>query len=210
MIMPKAIFWDNDGVLVDTEELYFKATQRVLADVGIALTEPDYIELFLIQGRGAFHLASERGMSPAEVERLRSDRNLLYGQWLAEAPRTMDDVRRVLEALHGRYVMGVVTSSRKDHFDIIHAQTGLLKYFDFVLTAADFARVKPDPEPYLRAVERSGFKAAECLAIEDSVLLARRECRALSFQPGSPADASSRGPRAWCRRLATCCAASEL
>jgi HAD superfamily hydrolase (TIGR01509 family) len=166
--MPKAIFWDNDGVLVDTEELYFKATQRVLADVGIALTEADYIELFLIQGRGAFHLATDRGMSPAEVERLRSDRNLLYGQWLAEAPRTMDDVRQVLEALHGRYVMGVVTSSRKDHFDVIHAQTGLLKYFDFVLTAADVRRVKPDPEPYLRAVERSGFKASECLAIEDS------------------------------------------
>ena len=132
--MPKAIFWDNDGVLVDTEELYFKATQRVLADVGIALTEADYIELFLIQGRGAFHLATERGMSPADVERLRSDRNVLYGQWLAEAPRTMADVRRVLEALHGRYVMGVVTSSRKDHFDIIHAETGL----------AEVLRLRPD------------------------------------------------------------------
>jgi HAD superfamily hydrolase (TIGR01509 family) len=80
----------------------------------------------------------------------------------------MYDVRRVLEALHGRYVMGVVTSSRKDHFDVIHAQAELLKYFDFVLTAADFRRVKPDPEPYRRAVERAGFDASECVAIEDS------------------------------------------
>ena len=135
--VPKAIFWDNDGVLVDTEELYFKATQRVLADIGIPLTEADYIELFLIQGRGAFHLATERGLSAADVERLRSDRNALYGLWLANESRTMEHVHRVLEALHGRYVMGVVTSSRKDHFDLIHAQTGLLKYFDFVLTAAD-------------------------------------------------------------------------
>ena len=166
--VPKAILWDNDGVLVDTEELYFKATQRILAEVGIPLTESDYIELFLIQGRGAFHLATERGMSVDEVERLRSDRNALYGRWLATETRVMDDVRRVLEALHGRYVMGVVTSSRKDHFDLIHAQTGLLGFFDFVLTAADFRRVKPDPEPYLRAVERSGFPASECLAIEDS------------------------------------------
>ena len=165
---PKAIFWDNDGVLVDTEELYFKATQHVLADAGIALTEADYIELFLIQGRGAFHLAAERGMSAEEVERLRSDRNDLYGKWLATGTRVMDDVRRVLAALRGRYMMGVVTSSRRDHFDLIHAQTGLLEYFDFVLTAADFRRVKPDPEPYLRAVERSGFPASACLAIEDS------------------------------------------
>ena len=166
--VPKAILWDNDGVLVDTEELYFKATQKILADAGIPLTEADYIELFLIQGRGAFHLAAEQGMSVEQVERLRSDRNVLYGQWLAHETRTMDDVHRVLEALHGRYVMGVVTSSRKDHFDLIHAQTGLLKYFDFVLTAADFRRVKPDPEPYLRAVQQSGFEASDCLAIEDS------------------------------------------
>ena len=165
---PRAIFWDNDGVLVDTEELYFKATQRVLADAGIPRTEADYIELFLIQGRGAFHLASERGMSVAEVDRLREERNTLYGQWLTTETRILDDVHDVLQALHGRYVMGVVTSSRKDHFDLIHAQTGLLKYFDFVLTAADFRRVKPDPEPYRRAVERSGFAASECLAIEDS------------------------------------------
>ena len=166
--LPKAILWDNDGILVDTEELYFKATQRILADVGIPLSEADYIELFLIQGRGAFHLAAERGMSAEDVERLRSDRNSLYGQWLATETRVMTDVQRVLEALHGRYLMGVVTSSRRDHFDLIHAQTGLLKYFDFVLTAADFRRVKPDPEPYRRAVERSGFAASECLAIEDS------------------------------------------
>jgi HAD superfamily hydrolase (TIGR01509 family) len=166
--VPKAILWDNDGVLVDTEELYFKATQRILADVGIPLTEADYIELFLIQGRGAFHLAAERGMSADEIECLRSDRNALYGQWLTNETRAMADVHRVLDGLHGRYVMGVVTSSRRDHFDLIHAHTGLLKYFDFVLTAADFRRVKPDPEPYLRAVERSGFAASECLAIEDS------------------------------------------
>jgi HAD superfamily hydrolase (TIGR01509 family) len=166
--MTKAIFWDNDGVLVDTEELYFKATQSVLAEVGIPLSESDYIDLFLIQGRGAFHLAEARGMSRDDVERLRTDRNILYGRWLADAPRLMDDVERVLASLHGRYVMGVVTSSRRDHFDVTHAQTGILKYFDFVLTAADFRRVKPDPEPYLRAVERAGVRPAECLAIEDS------------------------------------------
>jgi HAD superfamily hydrolase (TIGR01509 family) len=80
----------------------------------------------------------------------------------------MAGVTTVLEALHGKYVMGVVTSSRKDHFDVIHQRTNLLKYFDFVLTASDFTRVKPDPEPYLRAVARTGLDPADCVAIEDS------------------------------------------
>ena len=56
----KAILWDNDGVLVDTEQLYFEATQQILQSVGIELTKEQYIELFLVQGKGAWHLAEER------------------------------------------------------------------------------------------------------------------------------------------------------
>lgn len=166
--MIKAIFWDNDGVLVDTEHLYFEATQRILASIGIHLSEEDYLELFLREGRGAWHLAEERGVAADDIVRLRDERNALYGELLAEAPRLIEGVSDVLEALHGKYVMGVVTSSRKDHFDVIHRTTGLLKYFDFVLTASDFTHVKPDPEPYLRAVEASGVAADVCMAVEDS------------------------------------------
>jgi HAD superfamily hydrolase (TIGR01509 family) len=164
----KAIFWDNDGVLVDTEHLYFQATQDVLASVGIPLTREDYVELFLVQGRGAWHVAEQRGIPPGDIERLRSERNLRYSDLLAQAPRLIPGVTQVLDALHGKYVMGIVTSSRKDHFDVIHRATDLLKYFDFVLTASDFTRVKPDPEPYLRAVARSRVDAQACVAIEDS------------------------------------------
>jgi HAD superfamily hydrolase (TIGR01509 family) len=166
--MIKALFWDNDGVLVETEHLYFRATQHVLETIGVALTEADYIQLFLVEGRGAWHLAAEHGIASGDIERLRSVRNALYGEWLAEAPRLTDGIVQVLGALHGKYVMGVVTSSRKDHFDLIHRTTGLLKYFDFVLTADDFNRVKPDPEPYLKAVARSGIDPGACMAIEDS------------------------------------------
>ena len=164
----QAIFWDNDGVLVETEHLYFQATQEILASIDIPLTREDYIALFLVQGRGAWHMAEQRGVPADEIERLRRQRNVRYSELLAQATRVMAGVTQVLDALHGRYVMGVVTSSRRDHFDVIHRNTGLLKYFDFVLTANDFARVKPDPEPYLRAVERSGVPKDACIAIEDS------------------------------------------
>lgn len=166
--MIKAIFWDNDGVLVDTEHLYFESTRQVLARIGIQLTEEDYLELFLKQGRGAWHLAEERGVAPLDIVRLREERNTLYAHLLGQAPRLIDGVSDVLESLHGKYVMGVVTSSRKDHFDVIHRSTGVLGYFDFVLTASDYARVKPSPDPYLLAVERSGLDPDACVAIEDS------------------------------------------
>jgi HAD superfamily hydrolase (TIGR01509 family) len=166
--MIKAIFWDNDGVLVDTERLYFQATQETLESVGVVLDREHYVEFFLRQGRGAWHLLEARGVGAAEIERLRNRRNDLYSELLDREACAIEGVSGTLEALHRKYVMGVVTSSRRDHFDIIHSRCHLLQYFDFVLTAADFDRVKPHPDPYLLAIERSGAGKDECIAIEDS------------------------------------------
>jgi HAD superfamily hydrolase (TIGR01509 family) len=166
--MIRAIFWDNDGVLVDTERLYFQATQETLESVGVSLNHEHYVEFFLRQGRGAWHLLEERGVSAVDIERLRHRRNDLYSELLQREACAIDGVAGTLEILHGKYVMGIVTSSRRDHFDIIHARCNLLQYFDFVLTAADFERVKPHPDPYLLAIERAGAAPEECIAIEDS------------------------------------------
>ena len=119
----RAIFWDNDGVLVDTEHLYFQATQEVLASVDIALTRDDYIQLFLVEGRGAWHLAQERGVSARLVERLRDKRNARYSDLLAQAPRLAAGITKVLDVLHGSD--GCDHQLRKDHFDVIHRDTGL-------------------------------------------------------------------------------------
>ena len=89
-------------------------------------------------------------------------------------------VNRILEwkgtvsAEHGvgklkkKYKMGIVTSSRKEHFDIIHKRSNILKYFDFVITSDDFINSKPNPEPYLIGINSTGYKASSCFAIEDS------------------------------------------
>ena len=164
----KAILWDNDGILVDTEHLYFEATRRIMESVGIPLSREQYIELFLKEARGAWHLAEERGMPSDEVARLRDERNALYARLLGEGVRLVPGIVSVLDALQGRYIMGIVTSSRRDHFELIHQSSGLLKYFGFALTADDYERTKPDPQPYLKAIEKTGVEADACIAVEDS------------------------------------------
>jgi HAD superfamily hydrolase (TIGR01509 family) len=166
--MIKAIFWDNDGVLVDTERLYFIATQRVLAGVGVSLSQEQYIDLLLVQGKPPWYLAAEKGATPEDIEKLRDERNALYGSLLEQEHIIIDGAGDVLEKLCNRYMMGIVTSSRSDHFEIIHRRTGFLKYFQFALTSDLYSNTKPHPEPYLLALERSGFNADECVVIEDS------------------------------------------
>lgn len=164
--MIKAIFWDNDGVLVETEGLFFQANSETLAGVGIALQWEQFEEISLAKGGSVLQLAATPGTDA--FYRLRQKRDALYAELLAEKPLVMDGIRDVLDALHGKYVMGIVTSSGHEHFEIIHRQSGLLPYFQFVLTMKDCKHFKPHPEPYLKAMEVAGFAPEECLVIEDS------------------------------------------
>lgn len=167
--MIRAIFWDNDGVLVDTERLYFKASQEILHSVGISLEEKQFKNISLKEGRSVFDLALLKGVSLPEVDRLREKRNHRYNELLTKGVQVLDGVQETLELLKSHQVShAVVTSSRRTHFDTMHLHTGLLPYFDFVLTSEDFRRSKPDPEPYLLALRRSGLRPEECLVVEDS------------------------------------------
>lgn len=166
--MLKAVFWDNDGVLVDTEGLYFEATRSTLAGVGVGVTAEQYADISLRQGRSVFDLVRDRGASAAEIERLRAKRDDHYAALLQSRALLIEGVRETLAALHGQIRMAVVTSSRKVHFDLIHRSTGLLGYFELVLTREDYRETKPDPEPYRTALERAGLEAHECVVVEDT------------------------------------------
>lgn len=166
--MIKAIFWDNDGVLVDTEKLYFQACQSTFEKIGFDLTKELYIEYFLRRSEGTWHIAKEMGYSDDPIQELRKERNELYSRLLAKKTEVMNGIIETLEYFYGKYKMGIVTSSRKDHFDIIHQKSGLLKYFDFVVTSDECTKTKPDPEPYLKAIHKSGINKDECIVVEDS------------------------------------------
>lgn len=164
----RAILWDNDGVLVDTEPLYLRANQEVLGRVGVALSETDYREISLRQGRSVFVLAERHGCSDEHIDALRSERDARYAELLDEGVDVLEGVRETLAALHGRLPMGIVTSSQRGHFERIHAATGLLDYFEFSLASGEYRRHKPHPDPYLAGARRLGLAPAECLAVEDT------------------------------------------
>ncbi len=166
--MLKTIFWDNDGVLVDTEVLYFQATREALASVGVEVTRDQFIEISLGEGKSLFDLAEEQGVTGEAVARLREERNGRYSELLRGDTQVLDGVEETLRQLQGRVSMGVVTGSRGDHFEIIHASTDLLQYFDFVLTREDYGEAKPAPDSYLTAMARQGLAPEDCLVVEDS------------------------------------------
>ena len=163
-----AIFFDNDGVLVDTEPLFLQASQELFASVSLEIDLDEYRDISLRQGRSIMDLFAERGASPAAVEALRERRNARYAELIEQGVAVCDAVPEVLARLHGVLPMAIVTSSYRYHFELTHRQTGFLRYFEFSLANGDYERHKPHPEPYLRAAERLGVAPARCLVVEDS------------------------------------------
>lgn len=166
--MISTVLWDNDGVLVDTEGLYFRATKTVLKRVGIVLTPEQFKDISLRRGESTFRLAEQAGIGAEQIARLRSERDRIYSDLLATESRVVDGAEEVLGLLYGRVRMGVVTSTRRRHFEIAHAKSGLTKYLDFIVTHEDYQHTKPHPEPYLTAMARYDLCPGECIVIEDS------------------------------------------
>jgi HAD superfamily hydrolase (TIGR01509 family) len=164
----RAVLWDNDGVLVESEPLYLQATRELLAQVGIALDRETFCELSLRQGRSCFALAEQAGVGGARIEELRAARDRRYAELLRAGVEIRPGIPSCLSSLAGRVRMAVVTSSSADHFELIHTRTDLRGYFEFVLTGEETPRHKPHPDPYRMAAARLGLDPAECLAIEDT------------------------------------------
>ena len=162
------IFWDNDGVLVDTERYYLQASREALAMVNIELSNEQFAEISLTAGLSIFDIADASGISGQSIAELKEWRSGRYAVLLEREDVVFDGTAEVLDGLHGKIGMAVVTSSQRQHFDIIHRRTGFLSYFDFCLTREDYATGKPSAEPYLLALKMSGHAAEDVLVIEDS------------------------------------------
>jgi HAD superfamily hydrolase (TIGR01509 family) len=162
------IFWDNDGVLMETEHLYYKANAEALAQAGVELTREDFCRISLRQGESVLALAAGAGRSDSDAAELRRNRDDIYYRLLGEEARVIPGVQGTLARLHGRFPMAIVTSCRRENFLQMHRASGLLGYFDFILTREDYGASKPDPEPYRTACACAGLPPGRCLAIEDS------------------------------------------
>jgi HAD superfamily hydrolase (TIGR01509 family) len=165
--MRKFLLWDHDGVLVDTEKLYFTATREALATLGCDFEQTTYLAL-MAEGRGYWEEARKKGISDAQILEARRRRDALYQDFLAANEIEIDGVEEVLLELGTAHRMAIVTTSRREDFDFIHRSRRIRQYFEFVVTLEDCPRTKPAPDPYLSALERFKADPSEAIAIEDS------------------------------------------
>lgn len=165
--MKTTILWDHDGVLVETEPWYFEATRLAIKELGVDLRKADYIA-DMAYGISAWERARAIGITEEDITRHKRLRNQRYQEFLRVENIDIEGVESILAALAATYSMAIVTTSKKEDFELIHRGRGICKYMSFVLANGDYARSKPHPDPYLMALEKFGVTKEECVAIEDS------------------------------------------
>jgi len=175
--MLRAIIFDCDGVIADTEPLHLAAFQRVLAEEEITLTREDYYNSYLaLDDRGCFAkaFASRSRLTDEKLAEL-IDRKAAYLEPVMRAqlrlfPGARDFIRRAAQ----KYPLAVASGALRREIELILEFGGVADCFLAIVSAEDVARGKPDPEAFLKAHSILSSRAAgsiahqECLVIEDS------------------------------------------
>ncbi|WP_327412227.1 HAD family hydrolase [Streptomyces sp. NBC_01233] len=163
-----AVLFDMDGTLVDTEGLWWRATEEVADGLGHRLTDADAPEVVgrAVEDTAAHLVRVSGGGDPYEVGAALTD--TFFRRVEAGAPMR-PGAQRLLTALTAQGVpFALVSASPRVVVDSVVGGSLAHVPFAFTLSADDTARTKPHPDPYRAAAGRLGLVPQACVAVEDS------------------------------------------
>jgi HAD superfamily hydrolase (TIGR01509 family) len=166
-----AVVCDLDGTLIDSERVFAEAARRLLALRGKVVEVEFLATMQGTPGRDALPRFRDRYELTESIDEITVEyRKHFYDALEGELPDLMPGAREFLERLEASGIpKAIATSSRLNYVEKVFVPLGLMAHFDFVLTADDVMRGKPDPEIYRKAAERFGMPTSDVLVIEDSI-----------------------------------------
>jgi HAD superfamily hydrolase (TIGR01509 family) len=166
----KAVAFDMDGLMFDTEDVYWKSASALLARRGEKYTPEMCTAVMGRPPQYCFELFKKTFGFAETWQELQRESEDFFLQFLDEGFSAMPGLDELLEHLENCDIpKGICTSSAERIVSEVLRRKNLAKRFDFVLTAENITQGKPDPEIYLKAMDLFGVPAQEMLVLEDSV-----------------------------------------
>jgi len=167
----KAVIFDMDGVLIDSEPLWKIAMEEAFQSVGCKITREDFQKTVGLRIDEViefwYNEIGWEGLSPKELEQKIVNKMM---ELIRENGKPLKGVVNTLHYLREKnYKIGLGTSSYTVLIDVVLETIGLRSLFDFVHSAEHEEYGKPHPAVYLTVSNELGVQPSECLVIEDSI-----------------------------------------
>ncbi|WMJ67693.1 HAD family phosphatase [Stenotrophomonas sp. 24(2023)] len=166
--LPDAVIFDMDGLMIDSERVSLACWMQASREHGLALDEAFFLRMVGLGDKDSLALMRQHA-DDARVLAIAARCHDLYEERTQQGLPLRPGIIELLELLRAHGIpRAVATSTRQPRANRKLGATGLLPYFDAVVTSSDVAHPKPAPDIYLLAAQRLGQDPARCLALEDS------------------------------------------
>lgn len=177
--MLKAVIFDFDGIIVDTEPIHYRAFQEILVPLGMAYSWNDYITHYMgFDDREAFaevYKSNGQLISEEKLLHLINRKGAIFEKIICDGVKPYPGALALIRVLSGEIPLALCSGALPSDIEPILKQLNISDAFDVIVTAAEVAASKPDPESYLLAFSRlvtaftdMNITPGECLAIEDT------------------------------------------
>jgi HAD superfamily hydrolase (TIGR01509 family) len=163
----RAVIFDLDGVIADTERLQWAAYREVLLPLGVDVGLEEYGRHFVAGGFGPEY-ACERYALPVTPDELRARKAPVYRALLRDGVAACPGAAATLERLRRTHRIALATNSVRAEVAFVLDRLGVASFFHATVAREDYVRAKPAPDAYLAAAAALGLATAECAVVEDT------------------------------------------
>lgn len=177
--MTKAVIFDFDGIIVDTEPLHYRAYQEIFVPLGLGFPWEEYVSRYIgFDDREIFSRVFAAGDHVPGLEEIRllvAEKAAIFQKIALSEIQPYPGVAELIGRLYPIIPLALCSGAVRTDVIPILKRLGLFDSFDAVVTADDVAASKPDPESYMLAVRKlslahpnRGIRPWNCIAIEDT------------------------------------------
>lgn len=166
--MPKAVLWDMDGTLIDSEPYWMRSEGAFAQRHGSSWTEQDGLDLVGMSLYDSSKIIKDKVGSNLEPEEIIDELTIEVSRQLQEAILWRPGARELLRLLRKNQVKTALVTMSMRSMALQVANAVGFDAFDVVVAGDDVLHGKPHPEPYLKAAELLGVEPFQCVAFEDS------------------------------------------
>jgi beta-phosphoglucomutase family hydrolase len=167
----RAVLWDMDGTLIDSEEFHWISWRNTLANDGVTITREQFLSSFGQRNDSIIPRWLGAAATPERIERISKAKEVLYRHLVrSDGISPLPGVASWIHRLHKEgWLQAIASAAPRANIDAVLEALSAAHIFQGIVSADDVHRGKPDPEVFLIAASRVGVSPESCIVVEDAV-----------------------------------------